>query len=174
VIGCSLILVSIVTACSSCRSDAQSGVTGRLPDQALARRAVEIAMQAWRESPGLALSSSPSPSVMFVDQRRRPGQPLRAFTVLSESESEGFRRYQIKLALAEPDESRVAAYCVFGVNPIWVYRSEDFDMIMHWECPMPADSQSPFAPSEAEDKLKPDQSHDNRRTTPAPLGASAG
>ena len=73
---------------------------------------------------------------MFVDQQRRPGRRLRAFAILGESESESCRRFLVKLSLAEPDESILAAYYVFGQDPIWVYRSEDFDMIMHWEHPM--------------------------------------
>lgn len=108
-----------------------------LPDAAQARRAVESALEAWRASPELASTSHPSSNIVFVDQRRRLGQPLRAFTILRESPAEGFRRFQVKLSLSDPDESRVASYCVFGVEPIWVYRSEDFDMIMHWECPAP-------------------------------------
>jgi hypothetical protein len=73
---------------------------------------------------------------VFVDQQRRPGQRLRAFAILGESASEGCRRFLVKLSRAEPDESILAAYNVFGEDPIWVYRSEDFDMIMHWEHPM--------------------------------------
>ena len=64
---------------------------------------------------------------------------MLAFTVLGESGSESGRRFLVRLSLADPDESILAAYYVFGQDPTWVYRSEDFDMIMHWECPMPAD-----------------------------------
>jgi hypothetical protein len=132
--------VSVVIFCSSCGTDSPSGPQGRLPDAVLARRAVETSLGKWRDSPDLPTTSSPSPSVVFVDQQRRPGQRLRTFAVLGESESEGCRRFLVKLALAEPDDSILAAYNVFGVDPIWVYRSEDFDMIMHWEHPMKGDS----------------------------------
>jgi hypothetical protein len=83
---------------------------------------------------------------MFVDQQRRPGQRLHSFQLLAESEAEGCRRFQVRLSLAGPDEIRLAAYYVFGEDPIWVYRTEDFDMIMHWECPMPADSTATASP----------------------------
>jgi hypothetical protein len=46
---------------------------------------------------------------------------------------------------------RLAAYYVFGEDPIWVYRAEDFDMIMHWECPMPADSPPAASPANSGD-----------------------
>ena len=41
--------------------------------------------------------------------------------------------FLVKLSLDEPDESILVAYDVFGQDPIWVYRREDLDMIMHWE-----------------------------------------
>ena len=70
---------------------------------------------------------------MFVDQQRRPGRRLREFAILGEAEMDGCRRFQVKLSLADPDESILAAYYVFGQGPIWVYRAEDFDMIMHMD-----------------------------------------
>jgi hypothetical protein len=77
-----------------------------------------------------------------VDQQRRPGQQLRGYNVLGESESESGRRFLVKLSLAEPDKSVMAAYYVFGQDPVWVYRTEDFDMLMHWEHPMSDESKS--------------------------------
>lgn len=144
--------VSVVVFCSSCGTDSPPGPQGRLPDAALARRAVERSLGKWQDSPDLPMTSSPSPSVVFVDQQRRPGQRLRAFAVLGESELEGCRRFLVKLSLAEPDESILAAYNVFGEDPIWVYRSEDFDMIMHWEHPMAVDPPVPAAPAKPEDQ----------------------
>ncbi len=71
---------------------------------------------------------------MFVDQSRQPGQRLREFTVLGEASGvDGCRRFQVKLALENPDESILASYYVFGQGPIWVYRAEDFEMMMHMD-----------------------------------------
>jgi hypothetical protein len=71
---------------------------------------------------------------MFADQSRKPGQHLRQFTILRESAGvEGYRCFEVKLALQEPDESILAKYYVFGQGPIWVYRAEDFEMMMHME-----------------------------------------
>jgi hypothetical protein len=77
---------------------------------------------------------------MFVDQQRKPGQRLRQFTILGESEAEGSLRYLVKLALENPEESALAFYHVFGQGPIWVYRAEDFDMIMHMDQSMTGSS----------------------------------
>ncbi len=109
-------------------------------------------MRKWHDSPELPTTSNPSPKVMFVDQQRRPGQRLRAYTVLGESETESGRRLLVKLSLAEPDELIMVAYYVFGQDPTWVYRSEDFEMIMHWEMPagttVPAETSKPEVTSD--------------------------
>jgi hypothetical protein len=125
-------------------------------------------LRKWHDFPDLPTTSKPSPAVMFVDQQRRPGRRLHAYAVLGESESESGRRFLVKLSLAEPDESLLVAYYVFGQDPIWVYRSEDFDMIMHWEHPMPTDPPVPADPPNSEDtkKAKPEQ-HDHTPRTEA-------
>ena len=76
--------------------------------------------------------------------------------MLGESEAEGCLRFQVKLFLADPAESRLVAYYVFGEDPMWVYRSEDFEMIMHWECQPPADPPSSADPSTSEDRAESD------------------
>jgi hypothetical protein len=39
----------------------------------------------------------------------------------------------VRLFLNDPDDTVVVVYYVFGEGPIWVYRSDDFDMIMHMD-----------------------------------------
>jgi hypothetical protein len=73
---------------------------------------------------------------MFVDQQQPQGQQLREYHILGETpgyEEEGYRRFLVRLFLAEPEDTVVATYYVFGQDPMWVYRSEDFDMIMHMD-----------------------------------------
>lgn len=153
-----LFAVTLVISCSSCGAGSTSISQGPLPDPAVARRAVETSLRNWHDSPDLPTTSKPSPSIVFVDQQRRPGRRLGAYAVLGKSESESGHRFLVKLSLAEPDESILVAYYVFGKDPIWVYRSEDFDMMMHWEHPMPADPPAPAEPPKSENtpKTKPE------------------
>ena len=90
---------------------------------------------------------------MFVDQSRKPDQGLREFEILGESPGvDGCRRFQVKLVLEEPDESILASYYVFGQGPIWVYRAEDFEMMMHMD-PM-VKAEAPAAGEEAKPERK--------------------
>jgi hypothetical protein len=111
-------------------------------------------MEEWRDSPPLDLTTPKLRPVMFVDQQRRPGRRLRGFAILADSEMEGCRRFQVRLSLADPDESILAAYYVFGEDPIWVYRAEDFDMIMHMDkSMMPTTDPAAVAPG-SDDALR--------------------
>jgi hypothetical protein len=99
---------------------------------------------------------------MFVDQSRKPDQRLRDFQILGESPGiDGCRRFQVKLALEQPSESILASYYVFGQGPIWVYRAEDFEMMMHMDpmikadAPLAAAASGPIESSSAGAKHQP-------------------
>ncbi len=120
-----------VVVCPACGTTSRPDPERYLTDPAAARRAVEESLETWRKSPDLERTTQTIQPVMFVDQSRKPGQRLREFTVLGEAAgADGCRRFQVKLALEQPDESILVAYYVFGQGPIWVYRAEEFEMIM--------------------------------------------
>jgi hypothetical protein len=137
--GAGWAVVVLALASPSCQQDPAPGPRGRLPDPRAARRAVEAALAEWRAAPPTDLTTPTRRPVMFADQQRRPGRPLRDFAILGESEADGCRRFRVRLSLAEPDESSLVDYYVFGEDPIWVYRAEDFDMIMHMDKSMMSD-----------------------------------
>ncbi len=92
----------------------------------------------------------------FVDHQRQPGQKLRDFSVLGETDVDNRRRFVVRLSLAEPDETTLAAHYVFGrvgEDPIWVYRAEDFDMMMNMDM-APDEPRSPADLSGPQNPLK--------------------
>jgi hypothetical protein len=122
-----------------------------LPERAVARLAVEKALGRWRDSLESEPTGSQSEKVVFVDQQRRPGQRLRAFALLGDFELESCRCLKVRLELSEPEESKLVIYYVFGRDPMWVYRAEDFERIMHWEMEMP---NTPTGAPDSENKAK--------------------
>jgi hypothetical protein len=105
------------------------------PGPAEGRRALEAALDRWRAAPsGTAAANE---TFRFVDQQRQPGQRLIAYTVQTDQELEGTRLYRVRLELGAPTESVLAGYYVFGTKPTWVFRQEDYEMMMHWEHVMP-------------------------------------
>jgi hypothetical protein len=169
-----LIVVLAVAIGPACRRDPRPATRVRPPGAQAARRAVEQALAEWRDAPPLDLTTPALRPVMFVDQQRRPGRRLREFAVLGESEMEGSRRFRVRLSLADPDESTPVDYYVFGDDPIWVYRAEDFDMIMHMDkSMMPAADPAAGAPGPGgEPKAEPGRTDRDRDR--GPPGDSSG
>ncbi len=137
---------------SSCRMDAPEQPPSLLPDRSVARQALERSLEEWRTSPQSDTTAS-GRSVIFVDRERQPGQKLREYAVLGDSEVDNRRRFVTRLSLAEPDESILAAYYVFGNDPIWVYRAEEFDRMMNMDMDM-----APAAPAPSRDSSRPPNS----------------
>jgi hypothetical protein len=138
--------------CSSCGTGTHQESGDHLPDARVARRAVEECLETWCKSPQTERTVPRIQPVMFVDQQRRPGQRLREFAVLGETPGvKGCRRFVVKLSLEQPEESILVSYYVFGEGPVWVYRAEDFDMILHMDKSMMAEPSPAEGRSRTED-----------------------
>jgi hypothetical protein len=120
---------------SLCMMDVPEKPPSLLPDRSVARQAIERSLEEWRTSPQSDTTAA-GRTVIFVDRERQPGQKLREFAVLGDSEVDNRRRFVARLSLAEPDESILAAYYVFGNDPTWVYRAEEFDRMMNMDMDM--------------------------------------
>jgi hypothetical protein len=125
------------------------------PSPDAARASLQAALRAWQGGQPVGAIDG-SPRVQVVDTTRRTGQTLRTFEVLGEtSHSAQGRCYIVRLALDNPAADERARYVVVGIDPIWVFRKEDYDHLGHWEHPMevpelpPADSQAPAAAASA-------------------------
>jgi hypothetical protein len=127
-------LFVLAAGCSS------SSDPGRyIPPEDKARQALEAALTGWRNgAPAGAVPGTSGPVVQFVDSHRGPGQRLKEYTVLGMAPGDGPRVFTVRLALDAPAADVKARYVVFGIDPVWVIRHEDFDMINHWDHPMKA------------------------------------
>lgn len=115
-----------------------------IPAPAAAERALESALDAWRDGQGPGEVPGTAPRVQVVDCYRRPGQRLQSFEVIGEVLGErGPRCFAVRLTLANPAEVQKVRYYVLGIDPLWVYRQEEYDMIAHWECFTPPTQASP-------------------------------
>jgi hypothetical protein len=116
-----------------------------LPGWGDARQALVSALTAWRDAPSPLPASFNTPSVQFVDTRRRPDQRLIAFQVLGQSAVENARQFMVRLNLEGEESPQLVKYNIVGRDPVWVFRLESYEMISHWEHDMdePAPGSSP-------------------------------
>lgn len=110
-----------------------------IPPEQQARQTLETTLTAWQQGQSLSpVAGSSTPAIEFVDSHRKEGQQLKAFGVLSMVPGDGPRVFIVRLTLENPAEEVTARYVVVGADPLWVIRAEDFDMLAHWDHPMPA------------------------------------
>lgn len=106
------------------------------PDRAQA--SLEAALTAWQQgaAPG-PVPGTADPVVQLVDSFRPAGQRLHGFTILGAAPGDGPRVFTVRLQVDGSADGVRARYVVFGVDPVWVFRHEDYEMMSHWDHPMP-------------------------------------
>jgi hypothetical protein len=80
---------------------------------------------------------------------------LEDFEILGEVPGATARCFAVRLKLREPVGDEKVRYAVFGIDPLWVFRQEDLEMLSHWEHPMPPEEpvSSPAAEQETRKPL---------------------
>lgn len=125
-------LVLLAACCAGC--DKSKGYERYIPAPGAALQALESALKAWQDGHGPGQISG-HPRIQVVDSLRRPGQNLQRFEVIGEVPGEGGPRcFAVRLFLVNPAEEQKVRFYVLGIDPLWVYRQEEYDMIAHWEC----------------------------------------
>jgi hypothetical protein len=111
-----------------------------VPNESVARQALTTALTAWQQQGGTSLRLDGKTVIEVVDRYRRPGQTLSNFNVLGEVSGDGGRWFEVELQLANPTQTEQVRYVVVGIDPLWVFRQSDYEMLGHWDHPMPAKS----------------------------------
>jgi hypothetical protein len=144
--GISAVLTAIsLSGCGRAKSAASY-----VPNANKARQALTLALSGWQQNNNAALSLDDQTVVQVVDQHRRPGQTLDEFTILGEVSGDGGRWFEVELKLANPVQSEQVRYVIVGIDPLWVFRQPDYEMLGHWDHPMPANS-----PNENAEAIEP-------------------
>jgi hypothetical protein len=127
-----LLLGPLLLTVGSCAS--RRNVEDYVPELDQSRHALEMALEAWRQGRPTGLLTDGPPAVCVVDSHRRPEQVLRSYKILGQTPGEGPRCFAVRLYLENPTEEQKARYLLVGIDPLWVYRHEDYEMMIHWEC----------------------------------------
>jgi len=122
---------------AGCRGEAEPR---RAPEVGLARTSLATALDAWkagRPAGGGLLGEKPGVGVVDTLQAERPlidYEIQGALFPLPEA-----RPFAVRLTLGSPREVLPVRYVVLGEDPIWVFRLEDYELILHWEHKMTED-----------------------------------
>jgi len=130
-----IVIAGALTLGSGC---SHSDASRYIPTPVVAEEALRAALEAWREGQPVGKITSYRVPIHVADTQRRPGQKLKSYDILGQISEDGGRRYQVRLNLENPEVEEKAQYIVVGIDPLWVFRREDYDMVTHWDHPMPS------------------------------------
>lgn len=116
---------------------ARNSVERFTPSVDTATQCIEAALGAWRDGRPIDALADSQPAIHVVDTVRSPRQQLQGFEVLSKSRASGSGWiYVVRLTFDQPAAPERVRFVVVGLDPIWVFRKEDYDRLAHWEHPM--------------------------------------
>ncbi len=138
-------LSGATVACSGCTNRASKFV----PAPQVAQRALADALDAWQAGQPSGPVDKTSPLVHVTDNLRKSNQRLVAYKILGEKPTNHGRAFIVQLDLESPSENLKAEYIVVGIDPLWVFRREDYELLMHWDHHM-----APIAKESAKDSAK--------------------
>jgi len=90
---------------------------------------------AWQKDKLPSLVEESSPPIHMIDTQRQSNRKLTSFSVLGPTTGDAQRCFAVRLTLDNPPEEVRARFVVLGLDPLWVLRYEDYEMISHWDCP---------------------------------------
>lgn len=108
------------------------------PSLNLAEDAVRRGLDAWKAGQAPGELAGTRPVIHVTDGGRKAGQVLESYRILGEARGSAGRTIAVVLKLENPAEEVRARYIVVGIDPLWVFRQEDYDLLMHWDHHMPA------------------------------------
>jgi len=116
----------LITGCGS------KSVSDYVPDPSAAHEALIKVLEAWKRGEPVGPIDG-KPAVQVGDSQRQPGQVLESYEILGETGADGGRRFAVQVKFANPPAEEKVDYIVLGIDPLWVMRREDYNVIGHWE-----------------------------------------
>jgi hypothetical protein len=143
--------LAIAALAAGCGGTPQGPPDFEAPGLESAKAALTTSLDAWkagRRDSGVLIGSKPAIGVVDAS---RADRPLLEYEIVGPLMVDGKARpFAVRLVLGEPREVLATRYMVMGQDPLWVFRQEDFERMIHWEHKMDDPAASPVAGSTAE------------------------
>jgi len=122
-----MIVVCSINGCSQ-----QAAIERYIPSGKTSETAIATAFDAWKQGVAAGPVPETSPRIHVTDNHRKPGEKLVSYRILGEVPGDTQRCYAVELTFDPPREER-ARFVVVGIDPLWVFRLEDYQLLAHWE-----------------------------------------
>lgn len=125
-------VIALTVACSGC-GDRSPRAEEFVPTEAAARVALEASLKAWQDGGAETRVSASSPAIETADGLRTKGRTLVRYEILGPIPADAPHCFAVRLTLGNPHQELRERYVVLGLDPVWVWRHEDFVMLTHWD-----------------------------------------
>jgi hypothetical protein len=114
-------LLALCAGCNRNRSHSDF-----LPAEDKARKALETALTTWQNGGPVGKIVNGPPAIEVIDSKWKAGQKLQSYQILQAVPGDGPARFVVRLTLKQPPGEQEVRYVVLGLDPLWVYREEDY------------------------------------------------
>jgi hypothetical protein len=101
--------------------------TRYIPAADSARASLEAALTAWKNGAPHEPVKSRETSITMFDSRWQSKAKLESFEITEELPPNPHRAFRVKMRLARQKADEETTYLVIGIDPLLVYRSEDYE-----------------------------------------------
>jgi hypothetical protein len=134
--------------CPGCAPEQKKNALERyVPATELARHALEAMLVDWKEGLEPGPIDRLAVGVCVVDKQRKKGQTLDEFEILGEAPADKVRCFAVRVKLSGPEAEEKVRFVVIGIDPLWVFRQEDFESLGQWSCGKQEEPVQPTAES---------------------------
>lgn len=119
-----------------------------VPAEGAARGAIVAGLDAWKAGTPAGEVPGTKPLVHVVDSYRDPGEKLVGYEILGEVPGDAPRCFAVDLRF-EPPRTEKVRYVVVGIDPLWVFRMEDYQLLSQWDHHMKDEQPAAAGPAEA-------------------------
>lgn len=118
-------LTCLVFCASGCGGGATRSHQDYVPAEGKARAAVEKALTAWQSGQRPGKIDAGGGTIQVVDSEWKAGKKLKGYEILQPQPGFGPPQFAVKLQVEGAAEQEVR-YLVVGIDPLWVYREDDY------------------------------------------------
>lgn len=130
---------AFVSLLAGCHQEPNGGYERYIPPAETARAHLARAMEGWLKGLPPGESGSTRPEVHVVDQTRRADQRLVRYEILGEAPAENARAFAVRVAYDGVERPEIVRFVAIGVDPMWIFRQEDYQNIWTHQDEAPAD-----------------------------------
>jgi hypothetical protein len=109
------------------------GGSAPLPSTSASRQALQASLDAWKAGKPASTLTAQKPSIEAVDFEWKGGKVLTEYVLGEDSPGQGTQTFSATLTLKGEPAVKSVQYMVLGLDPIRIYRDEDFKRAMNMD-----------------------------------------